>query len=87
MDNVLTFTTFLRDVAGVNTLRVRNEIQSFLPTFASLLTTNDKELDEFVKNTHSANSARPAAGTRLPAEKPNLCRPWYRFYVFLKNKK
>ena len=58
MDDPVLFNTFLTNVAGVNTPRVRNEIIGFAETFRALLASTEQELDTFVKTTHSSNSAR-----------------------------
>ena len=58
MDDPLIYENFIRNVAGVATNRNVNEVLSFADTFRMLLSTSEKELDTFVKNTHAANSAR-----------------------------
>ena len=60
MNNTAIFTAFLTNVAGVATPRARNELLSFVNTFASVLASSEKEIDSFVKATHAANSARAA---------------------------
>lgn len=52
------FLNFLTNVAGFTNAWPRNEFLQFADTFQALLGTSEKELDSFVKNTHSANSAR-----------------------------
>ena len=58
MDDTALFQTFLQTVAGVTVARARNEIIQFVPNFRALLGSSEKEIDSFVKTTHSANSAR-----------------------------
>ena len=58
MDNPALFSAFLINVAGLTAARPRNEFLQFADTFRALLGTSEKELDSFVKNTHSSNSAR-----------------------------
>ena len=58
MDDNILFQTFITNVARVTVPRARNEILQFLPNFRSLLGTSEKEIDNFVKSTHSSNSAR-----------------------------
>ena len=58
MDNPAIYENFIRNVAGVTINRNVNEVLSFADTFRMLLSTSEKELDTFLKNTHAANSAR-----------------------------
>ena len=64
MDDNNLFEAFLANVAGVTVDRARNEILQFIPTFTALLGTSEREIDNFVKSTHSSNSAR-AANSRI----------------------
>ena len=64
MDDNNLFEAFLANVAGVTVDRARNEILQFITTFTALLGTSEKEIDNFVKSTHSSNSAR-AANSRI----------------------
>ena len=64
MDDNNLFEAFLAKVAGVTVDRARDEILQFIPTFTALLSTSEKEIDNFVKSTHSSNSAR-AANSRI----------------------
>ena len=63
MNDPALFNNFLQE-AGLTVARARNEMLSFVDTFQSLLATNDNEINDFVKNTHSSNSAR-AANSRI----------------------
>ena len=54
MDHEPTFTTFLTNVAGVTVPRARNELLTFATTFRTLLSSNEEELDRFVKDTHAS---------------------------------
>ena len=58
MNDPVLFATFVQNVLGVGTARVRNEITNFVNTFGSLLSISDSEIDEFVKSTHNSNSGR-----------------------------
>ena len=58
MNDPAIFNDFIQNVMGINTLRVRNVITNFVPTFSNLLTTTDDEIATFVSTTHSSNSAR-----------------------------
>ena len=58
MDDPVLFANFLQNVAGLTVARSRNEVLGFVDTFRSLLSTSEDELDSFVKNTHSSNTAR-----------------------------
>ena len=58
MDDPVVYTNFLTNVAGVTVARARNELLTFANTFRTLLSSNEKELDRFVKDTHASNSAR-----------------------------
>ena len=57
MNSEEVFTNFLRDVAGLTVARHRNAMSDFVGTFAALLSTRDKEIEDFVTNTHRSNSA------------------------------
>ena len=68
MDDQDIFTTFLTDVVGITVPRVLTELQAFANTFRALLASTDDELNSFIKNTHSSNSARVAnAKILIPA--------------------
>ena len=60
MDDPENFMQFLEGIAGITTQRVLNEITTFADTFTALLSSTEIELNEFVRNTHAANSARTA---------------------------
>ena len=60
MDQALIFANFLQSILGVTQNRTLNEITSFIETFDDLLCLSDKEIDTFVKEVHSLNSARRA---------------------------
>ena len=67
MDDQNIFTAFVTNILGVGTPRVRNEITGFVSTFFDLLSSSESEIDNFVKTTHGANSARAAnARTLIP---------------------
>jgi hypothetical protein len=50
------FSNFLNDMAGLTIARNRNAMLDFIGTFADLLSTRDKELEDFVTNVHRSNS-------------------------------
>ena len=58
MDDPAIFRDFLVTHCGIAEGRHLNELLTFVNTFRGLLGTSDNEIDEFVKNTHSTNSAR-----------------------------
>lgn len=60
MNNAALFSTFLQGSLGLTVARARNEIIDFIGTFSDLLSTSEKEIDDFVKTVHASNSARPA---------------------------
>ena len=64
MNDPAVYTAFLTNVAGVTVPRVRVELSDFANTFQTLLSCSEDELDAFVKDTHSSNSAR-AANSRI----------------------
>ena len=58
MDDSAVFCDFLITHCGIAEGRHLNELLTFVDTFRGLLGTSDDEIDKFVKNTHSTNSAR-----------------------------
>ena len=64
MNDPAVYTAFLTNVAGVTVSRVRVELLDFANTFETLLSCSEDELDAFVKDTHTSNSAR-AANSRI----------------------
>ena len=58
MNDPAIFANFLENVLQVRPARVREEITSFIGTFEDLLSSSDDEIDAFVKEVHSGNSAR-----------------------------
>lgn len=60
MDDDNIFEVFLRDRLGLQNRRVRDAITEFITTFRDLLASTDEDIDTFVKETHSSNSARAA---------------------------
>ena len=58
MNDPAIFKSFLEAPFGVNLPRVRNLILEFIPNFDGLLAITDEDLDTFVKEAHSANTAR-----------------------------
>ena len=60
MDDSDEFRAFLSNLCGLTVIRERNETITFLNTFDALISTSEEEIDNFVKNTHSSNSARAA---------------------------
>ena len=68
MDDDNLFELFLQNTLSIANRRVRDEITNFVETFRDLLATTDADIDTFVKETHSSNSARPAnAKILIPA--------------------
>ena len=66
MNDPVIFDRFLENVAGVTVANARNAITAFIATFQDLLTTNDSEINTFVQNTHSSNSARTRGKISIP---------------------
>ena len=64
MDDPVIFLNYLTNTCNVTVPRAQNKILGFLPDFRALLNTPESQIDEFVKNTHSSNSAR-AANARI----------------------
>ena len=60
MNDAALFSTFLSGPLGLTVARTRNEVTDFIGTFNDLLSTSEKEIDDFVKTVHASNSARPA---------------------------
>ena len=60
MDDKDLFEVFLWDTLNVQSRLVRDAIADFLTTFSDLLNSTDGDIDTFVKETHSSNSARAA---------------------------
>ena len=58
MDDSAVFCDFLITHCGIAEGRHLNELLTFVDTFRGLLGTSDDEIDKFVKNTDSTNSAR-----------------------------
>ena len=58
MDDQAVFRAFLVTHCDITEGRHLTELLTFVDTFRGLLGTSDDEIDEFVKNTHSTNSAR-----------------------------
>ena len=61
MNDPAIFTAFVTNTLGVDQAVVRALIHNFVATFEELLVVTDDDIDTFVKDTHSANSARSAA--------------------------
>ena len=59
MDDNNIFQEFVNNVLEVATTRVCNEIIGFANNFSAFLAVTDQEIDLFVKEIHSYNSARP----------------------------
>ena len=49
---------FLENAQQVRPTRVRDEIITFIESFEDLLSSSDDEIDAFVKEVHSGNSAK-----------------------------
>ena len=60
MDNSATFLTFLQTRCGVTIASASDEIVEFVSTLRNLLSVRESQLENFVKSTHSANSASTA---------------------------
>ena len=58
MDDPVIFLNFANNICNVTVARAKNKILGFIPNFRALMTTSDSQIDEFVKNKHSSNSAR-----------------------------
>ena len=60
MNSEALFIAFLEGPLGLTVARARNEVTDFIKSFNDLLSTSEKEIDDFVKTVHSSNNARPA---------------------------
>ena len=60
------FNRFLENTAGIRVAHARTAVTDFIRTFHDLLTTTDSEINTFVQNTHSSNSARPRNKISIP---------------------
>ena len=60
MDDQNIFRTFLQDVAGLTSATALRAVLSYISTFNALLSTRDKEIEDFVTNTHRSNSGLTA---------------------------
>ena len=58
MNDPAIFANFLENVLQVRPARVRDEIITFIESFEDLLSSSDDEIDAFVKEVRSGNSAR-----------------------------
>ena len=56
MDDPVLFNSFLLNTAGFTVMRSRAAIMGFIGTFTGLLALTQKEIEQFVKDTHAANS-------------------------------
>ena len=61
MYNKYLFNQFLQDVIQVNTNTVRLKITAFIDSFGALIATIYEDINTFVCDTQSSNSARAAA--------------------------
>ena len=64
MNDPTIFANFLENILQVRHARVRDEVITFVETFEDLLSSSDDEIDAFVKEVLSVNSAR-VTNTRL----------------------
>ena len=58
MDDPVIFLNFVNNIYNVTVAISRKKILEFIPNFRALMTTQETQIGEFLKNTHSANSAR-----------------------------
>ena len=61
MDNPAVFTDLTRSTFGVTAQKSVDVITNIVEYFGDLLSVNDGDIDNFVKDTHYANNARAAA--------------------------
>ena len=57
MNDLIIFANFLENVLHVRSVRVREEIISFIQTFEDLLRSSDDGIDTFVKEVHLARAS------------------------------
>ena len=62
MDDFPVFENFLSTQCGLTVNRTRYETVGFVNSFTTLIDTSDMDIDDFVKITHTTNSARPENG-------------------------
>ena len=65
MNDPAIFANFLENVLQVRSARVRDAIITFIESFEDLLSFSDDEIDAFVKEVHSGNSARVSSAKIL----------------------
>ena len=61
MYNISLFKNVIQDVIQVNTNHVRLKITGFIDSFGALIATTNEEINTFLCDTHSSNSAKAAA--------------------------
>ena len=66
MNDPVCFNNFLEHTCIITSVHARTAITGFIRTFQDLLTTTDSEINTFVQNTHSSNSARPRNKISIP---------------------
>ena len=65
MNDPIIFANFLENVLQVRPARVRDEIITFIESVEDLLSSSEDEIDTFVKEVHSGNSARASKAKLL----------------------
>ena len=65
MNDPSIFANFLDTVLQVRPLRIKDEFLSFVGTFDDLLSSSDDEINSFVKEVYSGNSARSTGAKTL----------------------
>ena len=66
MDDPIIFANFLEHNAGIINVHAQNAVIAFIHTFRDLLSSTDSEINTFVQNTHSSNSARARNKISIP---------------------
>ena len=80
MDDPTLFTDFVRNTLWFTNQQKIDLIANFVETFWILLALNDRDIEKFVKDTHSVNISRAAAQRILIS---NNCYSRNQIYVFL----
>ena len=56
MDDTPSFTAFVENILGVIIPLARQDLVSYIPTFRQLINISEDDIDNFIKQVHSAKS-------------------------------
>ena len=83
MDDPAVFTEFLRNTLGVTTQQKIDKTTNFVESFGGLLVANYRNIDTFVKDTHSVNNF--IASAQITLIRNNVTQGLKPFFLKLKN--